>query len=258
MPSSLQIAVTSDTPACLPQAEALAARLGLPLTDVAALLLTVTPERLELREAGTRTGPVFVDFVGGATGHRLRFGGGRGQTIARAVGLKGGANPSVLDATAGLGRDAFVLASLGCTVTLVERSPVVAALLEDGLRRAAEHPDTASIVARMRLLQGNAIAILSGLDDDARPEVVYLDPMFPPRGKAAQVKKEMRLFHTLVGKDEDAAELLTQALKVARKRVVVKRPRLAPAIDGPKPSMVIEGKTTRYDVYVMPKSDKDA
>ncbi|WP_445775347.1 class I SAM-dependent methyltransferase, partial [Shewanella sp.] len=62
-----------------------------------------------------------VDFVSGAVAHRRKFGGGRGQSIAKAVGLKQGVTPTVVDGTAGLGRDAFVLASLGCKVIMVER-----------------------------------------------------------------------------------------------------------------------------------------
>ena len=74
-------------------------------------------------------GAVTSDFVGGAARHRREFGGGAGQPVARAIGLKGSQRPQVVDATAGLGRDAFVMASLGCRVTLVERSPVAAALV---------------------------------------------------------------------------------------------------------------------------------
>jgi 16S rRNA (guanine1516-N2)-methyltransferase len=212
--------------------------------------LVLTPERLELRALHSE-GPVFVDFVGGAVGHRRRFGGGRGQEIARAVGLKKGATPSVLDATAGLGRDAFVLASLGCVVTLIERSPVVAALLEDGLARAAEDAEVAPIVARMRLWCGNAAQLMAQLDPAVRPDVVYLDPMYPHRRKSALVKKEMRLFRAVVGEDPDADALLPAALACARQRVVVKRPDYAEPMTGRVPTMSITTKNHRFDVYVL-------
>ena len=75
--------------------------------------------------------------------------------------------------------------------------------------------------------------------------------MFPPRSKSALVKKEMRVFHALVGSDDDADELLPAALRVARKRVVVKRPRIAPALEGARPSHVLAGKRNRYDIYVV-------
>lgn len=216
-------------------------------------ILAVTPTRLELRETGpSAAGSIYVDFAGGAAEHRRRFGGGRGQPLARAIGLKGGATPTVLDATAGLGRDAFVLACLGCKVHLLERSPIASALLQDGLMRASSDPEIGAMVReRMTLSIGDALAFMHQISELARPEAVYLDPMYPPRTKSAMVKKEMRAFHTLIGKDEDAPALLEMALKCARKRVVVKRPRLADAIAGPKPSMMIEGKNTRFDVYLV-------
>lgn len=236
-----------------PQAVALATRWGLPLGEAdpgEAPRLVLTPEHLELRALASE-GPVYVDFVDGAAGHRRRYGGGRGQEIAKAVGLKKGATPNVLDATAGLGRDAFVLASLGCTVTLVERSPVVAALLADGLERAALDAEVAPIAARMHLQCGNAVQIMQHMDEDARPDVVYLDPMYPHRRKSALVKKEMRLFREVVGDDPDADALLPAALAVARQRVVVKRPDYAEPMVGRAPTMSITTKNHRFDVYVI-------
>ncbi|WP_344704165.1 class I SAM-dependent methyltransferase [Halomonas cibimaris] len=196
--------------------------------------------------------PLYVDFVGGKAGHRRRFGGGRGQLIAKACGLAKGVTPSVVDATAGLGRDAFVLASLGAPVLLIERVPAIVALLADGLERAAGDADTAEIAARMQLAPGDAAAELSALVAAAgfAPEVVHLDPMFPHREKSALVKKEMRLFRRLAGDDADAPRLLEAALDVATHRVVVKRPRKAPAVEGPRVAHTLEGKTSRYDIYV--------
>ncbi len=212
--------------------------------------------QLTLRDtAGELGAGVWVDFVTGKMRHRLRFGGGRGQPLARAVGLKGSASPVVVDATAGLGRDAFVLASLGARVTLLERSPVLAALLDDGLRRAALAPETRDIVEPgMKLIHANAIHWLRHCEQDQRPEVVYLDPMYPHRGKSALVKKELRALRKLVGDDDDADALLHAALACASKRVVVKRPRTAPVLEGAilagrKPASCVQSKNTRYDVY---------
>ena len=80
--------------------------------------------------------------------HRRQFGGGKGQMIAKAVGIKGGIKPQILDATAGLGKDAFVLATLGCEMTLLERSPIIHQLLQDGIERASES-DVSDIIQRM-------------------------------------------------------------------------------------------------------------
>jgi 16S rRNA (guanine1516-N2)-methyltransferase len=226
-----------------------AERLGLQEQADADFALQLGAEGLQFVELGPQApGAVRVDFVEGAVAHRRLFGGGTGQMIAKAVGVQPGVRPQVLDATAGLGRDAFVLASLGCSMTLIERQPLIAALLEDGLARARQSAEVAPIAAQMRLLQGNAIELLSAWTDEA-PQVIYLDPMFPHRDKSALVKKEMRLFRPLVGDDLDAPALLAAALALASHRVVVKRPRKAPCIDGAKPSYVLEGKSSRYDIY---------
>lgn len=189
-----------------------------------------------------------VDFVGGAVGHRLRFGGGRGQALPRAAGLTKGRTPKVVDATAGLGRDAFLLASLGAEVTMIERVPAVAALLEEGLARAkAAGPAYAEIVARMTLFMGDAREFLQ----KSMPEVVLVDPMHPPRGNSALVKQEMRQLRELVGDDPDALELMRAALAAATNRVVLKWPVHAPPLEGlPAPSHSIIGKSTRYDVFI--------
>ncbi|HEG4448463.1 TPA: class I SAM-dependent methyltransferase [Aeromonas hydrophila] len=238
-----------EDPAKAPQAEALASQLG--QTDLPQFALVFTTARLELRKLDEpKLGAVYVDFVEGAVAHRRKFGGGRGQSIAKAVGLKASAMPRVVDATAGLGRDAFVLASLGCKVTMIERSPVVAALLQDGLARAALDPEIGPWVReRMQLLHGPAVETLLGLTE--RPDVIYLDPMFPHKQKSALVKKEMRVFQSLVGPDLDADALLPAALAMADKRVVVKRPDYAGWLNEHKPSMAIETKSNRFDVYVM-------
>jgi 16S rRNA (guanine1516-N2)-methyltransferase len=217
-------------------------------SDFPGYRLTLTTDRIELRPPPAYGfSALDVSFNEGHAAHRLRFGGGRGQSIARACGLKSGNTPTVLDLTAGLGRDAFVLASLGCDVTMVERDPVIAVLLEDGLRRAGADAEIGAWVReRLHLVQSDAQAYLA---TDPVVDVIYLDPMFPERRKSAQVKKEMQIFHDIVGDDEDAAAVLETARDIARQRVVVKRPRLAEALGGQKPPSCVTGKTTRYDIY---------
>lgn len=218
-------------------------------SDQSPIQLVQTAERLELRYPKLG-GPLYVDFVSGPLGYRCRRGEGRRQPIARALGLKSNACPEVLDATAGLGRDAFILASLGCRVLLIEQSPIIAALLKDGLERARQVAETAPVAARMTLLQANSITWMTGLSTPNRPEAVYLDPMYPERSKSALVKKEMRFLRTLAGRDETAPLLLQAALACAQQRVVVKRPRLAPAVEGPTPGFAIKSKNTRFDIYL--------
>ena len=190
-----------------------------------------------------------LDFVGGALGHRVRSGGGGAQALRRAVGFTNGNTPIIVDATAGLGRDAFLRASMGARITLIERSPEVHALLRDAQHRACAAGEAyAAIVGRMTLLLGDAKDLLPGLE----AEVVLVDPMHPPRKGTALVKNEMRQLRGLVGADPDALELMQVALATATRRVVLKWPlRADPIADLRKASHQILGKTTRYDVFMI-------
>jgi 16S rRNA (guanine1516-N2)-methyltransferase len=234
-------------------AAALAQQLELPLIaadgDVpidCVALLEFAGGVLRLRPCERRqSGPVAVDFAGGANRHRLR---GGAELIAKAVRGRARGPLRVLDATAGLGRDAFVLAARGFEVTLLERSPVVAALLADGLARArAAEPAVAEIAARMTLHNADAVAWLAAA---ALPfDVICLDPMFPDGGGTALAKKEMRLFQQLQLDAGDEGALLRAARAVARLRVVVKRPLKAPALARQRPDYALEGRAVRFDVY---------
>ena len=205
----------------------LAARWGLEQDDDNLMALVMTPEHLELRKRDEpKLGGIFVDFVGGAMAHRRKFGGGRGEAVAKAVGVKGGYLPDVVDATAGLGRDAFVLASVGCRVRMLERNPVVAALLDDGLARGYADPEIGPwLQERLQLIHASSLTALT--DITPRPQVVYLDPMFPHKQKSA----------------------LEPARQLATKRVVVKRPDYAPPLaDVATPNAVVT-KGHRFDIY---------
>ncbi|KJV46767.1 methyltransferase [Pantoea sp. BL1] len=227
----------------------LAQRWGLQHDDQAVMALVLTPERLELRKQDEpKLGGIFVDFVTGAMAHRRKFGGGRGEAVAKAVGIKGGYLPDVIDATAGLGRDAFVLAALGCRVRMLERHPVVAALLDDGLRRGYEDAEIGGWL-RERLTLLHVVSQQALSDITPAPDVVYLDPMYPHRQKSAMVKKEMRVFQSLVGADEDADALLEPARRLAKKRIVVKRPDYAPPLAGVATQSAVVTKSHRFDIY---------
>lgn len=253
-----------------------------PLFDT---LLVVSTDGLTLRQPGrdrTRAFSDFrVDFLSGKSSARWSAPGFR-QPLAAAMGLRTGVR-TVVDATAGFGFDAFQLASLGCRVTAIERHPVIAIMLEDALARARnvsqEHwlaynqwhrkvapaqlrnaprhapSDTpgnaraAQIAGRITLSLADARDVLAQTTGDRRPDAVYLDPMYQPRGKSTLVRKQMRLCRSLVGEDSDAAELFDAARDVALRRVVVKRHRKAAPLCC-DPSLSFQGATVRYDVYV--------
>lgn len=242
---------------------ALARQLSIPLLHAVAQIprdcvayLQFVDSRLQLFPVdGQQSGPIAVDFVAGATAHRLR---GAGELIVKAVKGRSKGLLRVLDATAGLGRDSAVLAGFGFSVTLLEREPIVAALLADGLARAAQSDDARlnAIVSAMQLHCVDASTYLNALAAADCPDVIYLDPMFPPSDKSALVKKEMRLFQQLFhGAEansvmEDYTALLHSARTCAKLRVVVKRPRKAEVLAGQSPDYSLEGKAVRFDIYI--------
>lgn len=195
-----------------------------------------------------------ADLADPALNYRRLRGGGKQQMLARAIGIGSTPKLRVLDATAGLGRDAFILASLGASVTMLERAPEVYALLEYALghaRResAAQAFGFGETLDRMSLQAQDAFDYLTGLTPENRPDVIYLDPMFPQRQKSALVKKEMRILHDLVGADLDSRALFEIARRTGVPRIVVKRPRIAPALSPDKPSHSFSGKRNRFDIY---------
>lgn len=244
-------ALGCDNPALMPAARTLAEahQLSLTVLDQTQSQLMLTEDGLSLNLPATGK-PLLIDFTAGKLAHRRQFGGGRGQPLAKAVGLKAGQNPHVIDATAGLGRDAFVLATLGCQVDLLEQHPILAALLNDARQRAADTADTAEIAARMQVLAGNSLDYLSALSPTEFPDVIYLDPMYPARDKKALVKKDMQMLHQLIGNDQNGNALLRLSLEKCRKRVVVKRPARAANLADLKADFILNSKNTRYDVYL--------
>lgn len=243
------IAVAPLTPLQQVEATALAQQLHLALVSdlhspTYPYLLLCEGERISLHQTNAkRICPFYIDFLSGKMRYRSEQAGLRNELIARAIGQKPADQPSIIDATAGLGRDSYILASLGFEVTLVERSPILFTLLENALHRAKDE----AAVQRMHLIQADAIAWLP----TAPPaDVIYLDPMFPTRQKSAAVKKEMLILQDLLGKDPDAADLFQVALACAKKRVVVKRPKLADNIADRVPNYTLQGKSSRFDIYL--------
>lgn len=156
--------------------------------------------------------------------------------------------PCVLDATAGLGEDSLLLAAAGCQVTLCEYNPVIAALLEDSIRRASTDPVLGPIVSRMKVVPGDSRNTMAGLRK--APDVIVLDPMFPGRTKTGLIKKKFQLLQRLEQPCDNGEELIRAALAAHPKKILIKRPAKAEYLGGVKPSYTIEGSTIRYDVIV--------
>ncbi|HDY82356.1 MAG TPA: hypothetical protein ENH48_05305, partial [Halieaceae bacterium] len=257
-PGQPLLALLAATAADDEAATTLAHRLGLTLLPTGSdptgyehvhAVLVVSGGSVFLQRTGRAApGPVAAEFGSTAMRHRRRS--GHNELLGRAVGVGKKPRLRVLDATAGLGRDSFVLADLGCEVTLCERDPVIVEILRAGMDTARAGGDQwlDAVLGRMQLCPGDARQVsadtLRGVD------VLYLDPMFGQRDKSAAVKKEMALFQLLLGGGaaQDADELLQWALQVDVARVVVKRPPKAPNLAARQPSHSISGKAVRYDI----------
>ena len=213
--------------------------------------LQVRDEQLQLLDQNEPDiAPVCIDFLSGKTAYRRKYGHAGGEAISKAVGIKKGNRPNIVDTTAGLGCDAFVLATMGCRVHMIERSDVIAKLLEDGLRRAEQDEKIGTLIKEnLSITWGDSRQEL--LHVPFIPEVIYLDPMFPHKEKSALVKKEMRMLHDIVGQDDDADELLNVALTIATQRVVVKRPAYADFLGEITPHTSIKTKKHRFDIYLI-------
>lgn len=229
----------------------LAASLQIPVVtnpQAARLLLRSTACGLELCKPGDSAlpGSIRVDFASPDARRRLTAKGR--ELLIQAAKVRRSSEPLLIDTTAGLGSDGFLLAASGFRVLMFEINPVVSALLADGLKRAGQIPALATIVERIRLITGDAQTALAELSD--QPEVIYLDPMFPERTKSALVKQELRLLQLLSPPARDPGQLLRAALLVQARKVVVKRPQTGPCLLNLPPSYTVRGKAIRFDVYV--------
>ena len=258
MLTSTGIVVSTHILSQIRRARKLSDEFALPICDAAdtrcSHQLVYTDNRVQLQEnphlGSPRFTPLSVDYLRGNSLSSRILSTTLKDPLCRAAGLKSGYRPSVIDATAGLGSDGISLAWLGCRVILIERSPVVFALLEDGIYRASSNASFLErIVSNIQLCCGNAIEILQQKQYTA--ETVMIDPMFPEFGKSQMKKKQMRLLRSIVGGDDDSAMLFSSSLGAAKKRVAVKRPKNAHKIaDHPLPSHQVTMKSGRFDVYI--------
>lgn len=234
-----EIAVGYAEDSLLTQAQALAASLNIPLDNQSPNRLVITAERLVLQIQGFK--PQYADFS--SKQWQKRRDAGKQQGLVKAC--KPARGMKILDVTAGWGRDAAILASFGAEVHMLERHAVMAALLADALAR--RDPRSCEVL-HLQVQHQDALEYLGQLTEPDYPDVIYMDPMHPPREKSALVKKDMQILQQLIGEDRDALALLTLAKSKVRQRVVVKWPQHTAPLA--KPSRHIEGKTVRFDIYL--------
>jgi 16S rRNA (guanine1516-N2)-methyltransferase len=240
--------VGSDRPRAVELARSLGLEIGDKANSAYQYCLYYDNDRLVMLDRQNKHGKPFVlDFVKTLSGFTPADG-SRKQPLARAIGLK---HHSLWDVTAGFAQDALLLVRMGYRVRAIERCPVVSAMLSDAWQRLQKSDVIQdSLASKLQFSHADAMQILQAVNDDEVPEVIYLDPMYPPkRKKSAQVRKRLRILRDLVGDDNDAEKLGILAKQVAGKRVVVKRPVYAEPLLA-DPDMAFAGKLVRYDVYL--------
>jgi 16S rRNA (guanine1516-N2)-methyltransferase len=183
---------------------------------------------------------------------RIQKGNFQRELLVKATKIKGLEGvTTVMDCTAGLGEDSILLAAAGFRVKLYEKDPMIAALLNDALQRAAAVPELQPIVERMEFHEADSLKVLSQLTHV--PDVIYLDPMFPARQKSALVKKKFQILQRLEQPCEEGKEFLQAAIECKPRKIVIKRPLKGEFLGDYKPSYSLKGKTIRYDCIVIPK-----
>lgn len=235
----MKFCIAYENDALRPFADLLAKRLGLPLDNHYENRLCLTQEGLVLVVSPFL--PMSANFC--RAKWQQRHDAGKKQGLIRACKPKKGLR--IIDATAGWGRDAAILASFGADVLMLERHPLMAVLLDDALARSRVQDGAAALPLHCQAV--NALDYLNGLGKEAYPHVIYLDPMHPERQKTALVKKPLQILQQLLGADEDALLLLQLARTRCLERVVLKWPaHLRPLLP---PSSSVPGKTVRFDIY---------
>lgn len=234
------------------QAEKMAKLLGAPITEK----LENTENEPVLRYAKDglffENGKMVLHGDFAAMKHRLLNGRLLHEPLLKAAKLKEIDGPmNVVDATAGLGEDSILLAAAGHNVTLIERDPIICALLKDAVRRGSKVAELKETMTRMKVVEGDSIQKLAELSEE--PDVIVLDPMFPDKNNTALVKKKFQMIYLLERQSDDEDDLMQAAIKANPRKIVVKRPLKGPSLGGIKPGYSLEGKTIRYDCIVLPR-----
>ena len=214
--------------------------------DFEALYLEVSEEGVALCSRGMKLMADLTESI-----PRLKKGRLTGEMLVHAARIKGADRElTAIDATAGFGEDALLLAAAGFKIDLYEFDPIIFILLEDAVNRARQVDELKEAVSRMSLHNTDSIAALNSLSDKDSPDIVLLDPMFPERSKTGSVKKKFQLLQRLESPCSTEEELMAAALKANPHKIVIKRPAKGPYLAGKKPDYSVPGKAIRYDVII--------
>jgi len=208
-----------------------------------ALLLQIAPDGISLRRGNLVMQGDFSKLLSRITPGKLKS-----EMLLKAAKLKNiDGIPHVLDATAGMGEDSFILAAAGARVELFEKDPIIALLLTDAINRAKSDVKCAHIAERMTVHETDSISYMKNTKEEF--DIVYLDPMFPDRNKSALIKKKFQLIGQIEAPATDGVSLLSAAIDLKPMRIIVKRPLKGEILGDVKPHYSLKGKAIRYDCF---------
>ena len=207
--------------------------------------LSLANGRYFLRDSFSSQKPLSLSFSSPKFLRRVKAASKTSELLARAVGIRTGLK--VLDCTAGLGREGFMLAYLGCHITLIERSKVIYTLLLDALNSASLDPDLKKVVNRISLHHSDAKEFLS---QHPSWDVIYIDPMFPNKKKTSLPTGDMQYLQRFLSNEKNDGALLKRALRCNYKRLVVKRPVKKLYRDLKKADLSFRNDKICFDVYL--------
>ncbi|QCI17380.1 16S rRNA methyltransferase [Buchnera aphidicola (Aphis helianthi)] len=216
----------------------------------ASLALIINNNTLELyNRLESRKKIIKVDFLSNQNNYRCSNFKKKNEALYKALGIKKNYFPYVVDATAGFGKDAFLISFWGCYVVMIERHPIIAALLKDGLQRAYENKNIGNwLKKRLHLMFSDSCKILN--TSMLKPDIIYLDPMYPTNKKKALPKKNIQFLRNIIQNNDNCENLLNVSRKFAKKRIIVKRPSYAKPLSNEKVEFSINNKNNRFDIYL--------
>jgi len=167
-------------------------------------------------------------------------------------------NSYILDATGGIGLDAFFFAYMGMNVVILERDPMIFTLLQDGYHRGMQFDGLKDILERMNIINISMEEYLENLGDSSKPNVIFLDPTYPStKGKFSPfIKTTLRIIRFLVGPSSSTSSLLDISKKYAIEKVVLKLRLGDKAIETDGIIKVFKSRTESFYVYETTTSSK--
>lgn len=126
---------------------------------------------------------------------------------------------TIIDATMGLARDSIVLSYYNYKVTAVEENKIIHYIVDEGLKNYNSGNDKIdNAMRKIETINMSSYDYLKQCKDNSY-DIVYFDPMFSEEIKESE---NLIALENLAKKERLTTTLLKEAIRVAKKRVIVK------------------------------------